>query len=249
MSNAIYPSLIHGFTYTFLKTPEFATIVQKSPNGYETRIAQMQNPLWHFTLVYDYLYDHFPSQNNTMPYTPYTDLATLMGFFLARQGQNDSFLFTDPTDSSVGPAMLSGSPNLQTQLPLVADSSGVFYSPIQRNIGGLFKEDISDLNGLITVYANGVLQAITTNYTIGGPGLALPGASYAGLYLKWVGTPTGPITVQFNFYYRVRFETDSQDFENWMAGLWTIGGGASKSGSGVVKLMSSRPGAAPLILF
>jgi len=301
MSNAIYPSLVKGLTFTTLKTPEFSTLVQGSPNGYELRVAQSNNPIWHFSLTYDYLYDTYSSAQNTMPYTPYTDLSTLMGFFMARQGKFDDFLFTDPTDHSVGPALQTtawtrltrqglntgildsgnhwqkcttagttggsiptfnhaggttadgsvvwtdmgagysgGFPNLQAQLQLVTDGT-YWYSPIQRNMGGLFYEDITDLNGSIAVYANGALQTgLGANYTLLGPGLAFPGYSFMGMYLKWVGHPTGPITAAFNFYFRVRFEGDTQDFENWAGGLWTIGGSSSKNGSGYLKMMTSR---------
>ena len=238
MSNLIYPAQIKGLTYTVVKTPEFATLVQTSANGDELRLAQQQNPIWHFTLVYDYLYDNYRSPNNTQAYAPYTDLQTLMGFFLARQGQNDDFLFTDPTDCAVGPALRSGTPNAQAQLAVVTNGT-TYYSPIQRNLGGFF-EDITDLNGALTVYANGVLQTLGTNYTVGGPGLALPGLSYRGLYLRWATQPAGPVTAQFQFYFRVRLETDSQDFENWAAGLWTIGGSQARNGSGTLKLRSAR---------
>jgi hypothetical protein len=77
-----------------------------------------------------------------------------------------------------------------------------------------------------------------------------------GLYLKWgSGTPpTGPITAQFDFYFRVRFTEDNQDFEKflnvgaagkWVAGqgggYWTIGGSESANGSGQLKLRTARP--------
>jgi hypothetical protein len=53
--------------------------------------------------------------------------------------------------------------------------------------------------------------------------------------------PTGPITATFSFYYRVAFETDTQDFEEFMYQLFTIGGAGSKNGSGMLKIMTSRP--------
>ena len=146
------------------------------------------------------------------------------------------------------------------QLVLVTDGSGNFYSPIQRTLNGVFYEDVTDLNGGIAVYTNGVLASAGTGagqYTVLGPGLALPGASYMGVYLKWgPGTPPmPPITAQFYFYFRVRFDTDSQDFEKFMnsgtnaassiagrgGGIWTIGGSESMNGSGMLKLTTARP--------
>jgi hypothetical protein len=301
MSNAVYPSQIHGFTYTVLRTPEFATLVQQAPDGSQVRIPQMQNPTWHITLIYDYLYGQYNSPNNTMPYAPYSDIDTLVGFYLARQGQSDDFLWIDPKNNAVGPAVIGSdaSPNLQAELALVDDGLGHYYSPVQRLVGGLYYEDITDLNGNIQVYANGVLKS---GYTIVGPGYAIPGYSWRGLVLQWTDTaagwasthaytttgwqildtnghiqqvttagtsgasmpvwnssggtttdgtvtwtdqgyyagPTRPITAQFNYYFRMRFETDTQDFEQFMDELYTIGGSESKNGSGMLKLMTSR---------
>jgi len=237
MSNSVYPAQIHGLKLqNILKTPEFGTIVQAAPNGSETRIQQRVNPVWHWSLIYDYLYDNFISPNNTLPYTPYTDFRTLLGFFLSRAGRFDDFLFTDPDDNAVGPAVIGGTPNVQAQLQVV-NNAGTYYSPVQRNLGGWFSEDITDLNGAIAVYANGVS---TSAYTLHGPGLAIPGHSYAGMYLQWSAAPATPVTAQFNFYHRVRFEGDTQDFEKFLYGLWTIGGANAQGGSGVLKLMSAR---------
>jgi len=42
----------------------------------------------------------------------------------------------------------------------------------------------------------------------------------------------------------VRFESDQQDFEQFMEELYTIGGSESKNGSGQLKLCTSRPATA-----
>ncbi len=131
--------------------------------------------------------------------------------------------------------------NLAAQLQVVTDGEGNYYSPIQRYVGGQFFEDVTDLNGAISVYANGVLKALGTDYTIGGPGLAIPGSSFLGMYIQWNSPPTAPVTAQFNYYFRVRFETDQQDFEQFMDELYTIGGSESKNGSGTLKLVTARP--------
>ncbi len=298
MSNAIYPSNVKGLAWTVLRSPEFNTIVQESAAKYQVRIAQTKNPIWHFTLLYEWLYSNFLSPNNTVPYQPASDLDTLLGFFLARQGKFDDFLFFDPQDNSASGvrsgtwqplrifplnsvivdknlhaqlvttagtsaaafpnfSMTGGSttdgtitwldqglfplgwPNAPVTLPIVQDAAGTYYSPIQRNVGNLFMEDVTDLvTGTLMVYNAGVL---TTNYTLLGPGLAVPGASYMGLYLKWLVPPTAPVTATFNFYYRLMFEGDTQDFEQWAYGLWTIGGDKGKNGSGTLKMMTSRP--------
>lgn len=110
MSNLVYPSAIQGLTFTVLRTPELSTIVQRSASGSELRIPQMNNPIWHFELIYDFIFGNFNSPNNTMPYAPFTDLDTLVGFYVARGGQSDNFLWTDPKNNYVGPAIFSAPP-------------------------------------------------------------------------------------------------------------------------------------------
>jgi hypothetical protein len=238
----IYPSprQVRGRTFTILRTADFDTIVQSSPSRIETRIAQAYNPTWHWTFLYDYLKNN---PNDISPSLAYTDLQTLQGFYLKQQGQFGEFLLNDSDDNTVGPGLLpDGTPNLQAQLQLVQDSAtGIWYSPIQRNMGGLFYEDLTDLQpGGATFFDNGVAKTLGVDYNIGGPGLAIFGNSFYGIYVQWTGTPTGPITAQFNFYFRVRFETDKQDFEKFMKLLWTIGGSEGKNGSGMLKLVSAR---------
>lgn len=140
------------------------------------------------------------------------------------------------TDQGLYPG---GFPNLLTQLQLVTDGT-TWYSPLQINRGGQFLEDVTDLNGTPTIYANGILQIKDTDYTIAGPGLAVPGASFLGMYLAWASEPAAPITAAFRYHYRVRFETDAQDFDRFMNTLWTIGGHGAR-GAGELKLVSCRP--------
>ena len=355
MTLKIFPTL-PGLTYPVLRTASFDTLSQVSPNKYETDIPQTVNPLWSWQLVYDFLRD--------FPYASFTisELRTLQDFFLYHQGRAGVFLFLDPDDNYVGPAMVGGSPNTPlAQLAVVNDGAGNYYSPLQRTLGGLFYEDVTDLNtdsgaggSTLAIYANGTLQT-TASYTLASsPGLALPTVSYMGLYIKWTGInkpsaaptltsvaggslaartawvtvtyttspggetlasteasialsantllvvdsppsetraagwnvyvsetasggeqkqnstaiaigtnwteptsglisgaaaptidssalPATPVTAQFNFYFRARFETDAQDFEKFLNGFWTVGGSESQKGSGQIKLQQARP--------
>jgi hypothetical protein len=202
----------------------------------------MQNPVWHFSLTYDQLFNDL-----TNPAYSSSELETLMGFVLSKQGQFDDLLFEDPEDKSV----------TNQALQLMNDGAGNYYTPLQRNLGGFFLEDITDLNAQgdlhyfpvggthNKIFANGVQksQSYTGNtgdFDLLGPGLAIPGYSFAGMYLKWHSAPTGPITGTFAFYFRVRFENDTQDFEKFLYRLWTVGGSEGSRGSGTVKLVSAR---------
>jgi Conserved hypothetical protein 2217 (DUF2460) len=314
----IFP-VLPGLTFTSLKTPKFNTLVPSAPNAYEVRIAQTINPVWTWTLLYEFLHD-FPWGTS---FANVSELRTLMGFFCGAGGKAASFLFDDPDDDYVGPALSTvpwapltlfpvgfgildsanhwqkvtsittgytgstiptfnhsgsttadagvvwtdqgaytsaGFPNCPlAQLGLVTDGAGNYYTPLQRTLNGAFYEDVTDLNNSIypynfpQIYANGVYQ---DDYTLMGPGLQLPTGNFMGLYLKWntfYGIPAEPITGQFNYYFRVRFETDSLDFEKFLGagqaaiankhngGYYTIGGSNAMNGTGTLKLTTSRP--------
>jgi len=184
MSLPVFPTL-PGLTLTTLKTPKYGTLVESAPNGYESRLSQTTNPIWEWTLIFDFLHDFFWGD-----FTTVSELRTLMGFFQQNYGQAGDFLFTDPDDYAVGPALTSApAPNAPlAQLALVSDGAGNYYSPIQRTLDGVAYEDITDLNGAIAVYANGTLATAGTSpgeYEVLGPGLAIPGFSCMGMYLQW----------------------------------------------------------------
>jgi len=236
MTLAVFPSNVRGLAYPVDKTPEFNTVSQKAPNLAETTIAQTYNPVWNWELTYEFVFD---DPDNLLSGETYPDYRLLQGFLLKQGGKAFPFLYSDPTDNTVGPALIAGAPNPQAELQLVNDGAGNYYSPIQRNFGGQFYEDITDLDGSIAVYANGVLKTPVTDYTIVGPGLALPGSSYMGLAIKWVAMPTGPITAQFAFFFRVRTE-DKQGFSQFLSKFWTAGGGDAGT-STYLTLKSARP--------
>lgn len=228
MSNSVFPAAVRGLTYDVTKTPEFSTILQRAVSAAETRIVNWINPIWHWELIYDYLRDDAPNSPLTA-----TDLQTMMGFYMARQGQFDSFLYPDPDDNTV---------TTTSQTLSLLNIGGTYYTPVQRAMGSsgdIFYEDITDFNGTPQFYANGVLQTTPANYTLLGPGVALAGYSFAGYVIQWVGTPTGPITANFSFYFRVRFDMDKMAFDKFVNQLWTLGG-SEASQSAALKLISAR---------
>lgn len=251
MSLAIFPAFLSasgwGLTYTIVRSPEWSTTIQEAPSGDEVRIQNYSQPLYNWQLLFDYL-----SNNNSLykappsPYAAVTPYQEMQAFFNARGGMAGSFLLND-TDWN----------NLTTSpLQLITDGLGHWYSPVQCHYGGQtatdqltgFFEDVTDLqpaggadHSAITVFNNGSPMTYTTDYTLAGPGLSIPGGAFTGLYLAFTGTPSGPITITASYYYRVRFNMDKLDVEKFMSYLWTIGGGSAKNGSGSLMLKSARP--------
>jgi hypothetical protein len=254
MSNNIYPT-IKGLTYTVVKTPQWANISQRLDNGNEISIPQRKNPIWHWQLKYDYVYDNFKGPNNTMPFAPYTDMQTLLGFFLACRADADDFLFLDPAGNSFGPALLpdGSAVNPRAALPIIRDDDGTFYTPLQINHGGLFYEDVTDLaplanqfGSLMNVYVGDARnpKSYGSDYQLVGPGITVAGVTYDGLLIRWSGgTNYSGLTAyaEFNYYQRVQFEGSTLSFEKWAHGLYTLGGSQAKNSS-LLKLMTSRGG-------
>ena len=395
MSNAIFPET-KGLAFTVVRQSEMSTIIQTSPSLVEQRVQQAQQPVYHWTLIYEWLWNDQPAMANTKPYAPWSDYDELTGFWLARAGQYDSFLYRDISQRQngltayVGPAITVSSPTVPPATPndppaplgtpnaagcvgyrpaklqLVQGSDGNWYSPIQIWRGGQFWEDVQTIDGTLYVYSNGALQsasgysfadgvttptftsrALTINWGAGGnvgawtaytiyplgtqvldpsghvqqvvgsvsgdstPSWNDSGGTTSDFGLVWTdqgagsgqpawaagtfyavgteildgaghiqkvtgisGAETGPaqpawndsggttednsllwqdegfnanpapvaapITAQFRYFYRVRFESDSQDWEQFMQELWTIGGEEAKQGTGYLKLRSVR---------
>jgi uncharacterized protein (TIGR02217 family) len=141
--------------------------------------------LWKFALKY-YFLRAAPSK---------LEFQQLVGFYNARQGSFDSFLFSDPTDNSVVAAPFGTGNGVTTTFQLA------------RAIGG-FTEPVAATSGVPLMYVAGTLTSATVNATAGTVTFASPPAN--GAALTWTG----------NFYHRVRFGHDSADFENFMYNLW-----------------------------
>jgi hypothetical protein len=81
MSNEVFPSQLQGFTWECKKKPIFNTITHSPPTGRDVRISLYSQPVYEFTLSNQWLTK--------------ADKDLLIGFFLARKGGFDSFLYQD----------------------------------------------------------------------------------------------------------------------------------------------------------
>ena len=189
MSDAIFPTL-PGLTFSVTRRPEFKTVVNIAASGRESRIAQWSSPLWHYELIYSVLRD-----GAVIPALP--ELQALQGFYLARQGRFDTFLFLDPDDSIVAGQRFG-----------TGDGSTTSYQLVRSNAGF-----IEPVNGIISPPAITISGSATTAFGWTTSGLiTFASAPAAGAALVWSGT----------FYRRCRFETDDLAFEKFMAGLWVV---------------------------
>ena len=196
---AIFPSL-PGLGWSVVKSPRFATRIQRAVNGRELRALDQPNPVWNWVLTYPLLRDSSDTRGPGGLGIGYNELRTLAGFFLQQQGAFQPFLFDDPTDDSVTGGSLG-----------VGDSSTSVFQLVRRM--GTFAEPVTAPNLVSAIYFNGVLQPAAT-YSIG---LA------TGLVTFTAPPPAGQaITADFTYYFRVRFADDTAEFENFMLQLWQV---------------------------
>ena len=192
---AIFPSL-PGLGWSVVKSPRFATRIQRAVNGRELRALDQPYPLWNWTLTYPLLRDRNDTRAISSP--SYDELRTLAGFFLQQQGALQPFLFDDPTDDIAAAQPLG-----------IGDSSRTVFQ-LLRNMCG-FAEPITAPKTFSAIYFDGILQS-ATNYTVD---------AATGFVTFAMPPPESQlVTADFTYYFRVRFTDDTAEFENFMLQLW-----------------------------
>ena len=196
MSQGIFPAL-PGLSWPVTKTPMFSTKIQRAVSGREYRAAFYQYPLYTFSISYEVLRDR----------AAFLEQQELLGFFLARQGSFDDFLYTDPNDNAVTAQNFGTGTGSATVFPLVRTFGA----------GGFTENDlVQNVNAITGIYDNGVAVvqgAGAGNYTIDSLGNVTFGTAPVSTHaLTWTGT----------YYYRCRFLADTADFSQLMSGLWEL---------------------------
>ena len=194
---AIFPSL-PGLGWSVVKSPRFATRIQRAVNGRELRALDQPNPIWSWTLTYPLLRDRSDARAPSGAAIGYDELRTLAGFFLQQRGALQPFLFDDPTDNAV------------MGQPLGAGDSSRTVFQLLRTMGG-FAEPVIAPNTVSAIYFDGILQS-AANYTVD---------AATGFVTFATPPPAGQlVTADFTYWFRVRFADDTAEFENFMLQLW-----------------------------
>jgi uncharacterized protein (TIGR02217 family) len=188
-----FPTLA-GEGWSVHKKPIFSTIVASHVSGREVRDALYQNPIWQFEVTFDGL----DSSTSTYPGLGAQSLQELMGFFLLMQGQFGTFLYTDPTDSTANDVTFA-----------TGDGSTTVFT-FSRYMGA-FLEPVGWVTSVSDVYLNGVNQA--SGWSLSTPNsLVFTSAPGSGV----------PIAATFAYAFECRFDSDDEDFEEFMSNLWRV---------------------------
>ncbi|UYP57384.1 DUF2460 domain-containing protein [Neisseria gonorrhoeae] len=187
MGNAVFPEF-PGLKWGRKKTAVWSTGTQKSASGREFRTAYYTYPQWRFSLSFEVLRTK----------ASVNELEKLAGFFNARKGSFESFLYEDPADNAV------------TDQPVGNTVQGVARYQLVRSMGG-FIEPVSAVKERPAVKVGGTALAYRRDYTVTDKGV---------LVFNTPQPPGRPITWTGGFYFRVRFTSDTVDFENVLGSLW-----------------------------
>jgi uncharacterized protein (TIGR02217 family) len=189
MTLPVFPTLI-GLTYPVIRRPVWRTIKQESLSGKRTRLPMRVIPQWQYELPYDML--RSDSVN--------LEWQTLLGFYNSVLGAAYLFQFNDVDDNAVTTQSFGTGDGTTTQFQLV------------RSLGG-FIEPVYAVNGAPSIFVNGVLKTVTTDYTIGSTGV-----------VTFVVAPgnTLPLTWTGSYYWLARFDDDQEDFSKFMNKFWEL---------------------------
>jgi hypothetical protein len=190
----LYFPVLPGQSWSVHKRPTFSTKVTSHVSGREVRTALYAYPLYEFELTFDGL----DEKGDFVGLKP-NSLQTLMDFYISCQGQFGTFLYTDLTDYSVTGQQFATGDGVTTTFKLG-----------RSLITGGSVEPVSWSNSVANVKVNG---AATSAYTLAAPNLisftTAPGNGYS-------------IVADITYSFLCRFVDDSNDFENWMSGLWKV---------------------------
>lgn len=187
MSNAIYPEL-PGITLEVAFTPTFSTKIQTAVSGKEYRVSLMANPKYDIQLNYEFL------RGNSKQ-----EMQALIGFYLARKGSYDSFLFRNVDDCAV-----------TDQVIAAGDGSTVNFQLV-RGFGPEFIEPVQNVDVLTNVKVGGALKTLGADYTVSATGMLTFAVAPGALPITWTGS----------YFYRARFTADTQEFDKFMTQLWS----------------------------
>lgn len=173
-----FHSSLPGLDITVHKKPMMKARVAEASSGQEDRTSLWAMPRWDFELTYNYLEDKSGAASS---------LKTIQGFYLARGGTYDSWLFKDPDDYLVVNNPLGTADGVTTQ----------FY--FQRNLGG-FQEIIGQVDTANTISVYGTVSQsanipgsgpFTITVTHSADFLEDLGVKKSGVPMTKVTTPSG----------------------------------------------------------
>jgi hypothetical protein len=185
-----------------MKSPNWATRMQRAVSGRELRVNDYILPIYTFTLTYEVLRDRWDIRDGPLRGHAYADVTTprdelrqIWNFFNQQCGASIPFQFYDPTDNTTraDPAVA------QAITVAVGDGTTKSFQLCSAIRAPIIPIDYTfSPTGSVPNFDTGVITYGTA-----------PGS----------GTP---ITFDGTYRYKVRFATDNLEAENFMYQLWSM---------------------------
>lgn len=213
MASTNFPTLI-GLTFDVQSVPMFSTKVAVAASGKETRTAFWENPIWEFTIGFDYLPDATNDKN--------TAYKTLAGFFCEMGGRFRNFLFKPTAQHTAENVLLGVGDGVNPEFELYREY-GAFMEPIGQadpdNTTIWVKEVpfTSVVTGGVIAGHNNIKEITSVYRTTGVPTNLVRVAGAPGVGQYTVNMLTGEFTfnavdegatVQITYEYAVTYGTD-----------------------------------------
>ncbi len=209
MTTPIFPlKPLTNPAFSVHRRPTFNSILdegKKNLRGIET--YQQQTPLWEFELRYEILRD---KTQNIIPDATglgnYVELQELLQLYLACGATYGEFFFDDWTDHSREQQLIGIGDDATTDFILIRtiQGSGISFT---EAVGGV------NLNHSVVVYLDGVAVdpldwEISSDLTT----------------LEFAAAPAfgALVTITFYYYYRCRFVSEQEEFEEFFANRWLV---------------------------
>lgn len=201
MSTAAFPTL-PGLAWPVTRSQRWQTRTQDAISGKRLNIADWSWPKHRWSLSYNFL-------RGTVGL--YSEWQTLEGFFGARQGSWDSFLYTDPKDSSASQSTIGTGDSTNRAFQL----SRYFGSTVAG-----FSEPIYGPLAISSLVVGGTTYG-STQYVLQQWGSTAPGVV---TFSSFAPTTGAAVTATFTYAFPVSFDQDNLDFEEFVSRIWSLKG-------------------------
>jgi hypothetical protein len=209
-----YPRHLPGLAYSKVRRPKHNVSVQTHQSGGEVRVSYWNEPLWEWDLTYEVLRDGFRYGRN------FDELKQIEGMFLASTGSLSPFQFFDGDDHTATRTAVGNSDGSTTAFTLKRYRGT--YNIDNGALIGLEAIGMLDLSQPFNLYVDGAPVPVSPSDPTYGYALNTAVPKNQQLVFNTAPPNGHSFTCDMSWFFYVRFQADSLDFEKFMHQLWAL---------------------------